>query len=228
MQIPNHGELAMASGTWVKLICGASNDDLPAISDLCALYAAAGVHCVDVAANTAVVLAARKGLDWVETMYGKRPWLMVSINDGKDVHFRKASFNPELCPDNCPRPCQKIGPAEAISSKGGILTNRCYGGGRCLSACPLELINEKNQLLSLPDLTPLISEIRPDAVEIHTGAGRAKAFEATVSALINAKIPLKRLAISSGLENNKINAQELSQELWERHECIKSYGLKPI
>ena len=58
------GELALANGSWVKLICGASNQDLATIGDLCALFAVAGVHCVDVAADLAVVRAAREGLDW--------------------------------------------------------------------------------------------------------------------------------------------------------------------
>ncbi|MEI6359444.1 MAG: Fe-S cluster containing protein, partial [Synechococcus sp. ELA619] len=31
-------ELALAQGRWVKLICGASNHDLAAIEDLCAVY----------------------------------------------------------------------------------------------------------------------------------------------------------------------------------------------
>ena len=38
---------ALKKGNWVKLICGASNQDLPAINDLCSIYAAAGVHCID-------------------------------------------------------------------------------------------------------------------------------------------------------------------------------------
>ena len=66
------------------------------ITDLCAVYAAAGVNCIDVAADIAVVHAAKKGLDWVESHLGIRPWLMVSVSDGKDVHFRKASFNPSF------------------------------------------------------------------------------------------------------------------------------------
>jgi len=53
-------ERALSQGRWVKLICGASNQDLPAIADLCAVYAMAGVHCVDVAADPAVVHAARE------------------------------------------------------------------------------------------------------------------------------------------------------------------------
>ena len=64
---------ALESGSWVKLICGASNEDLPSITDLCAVYGAAGVHCGDVAADIAVVAAAREGLNWVESKLGKKP-----------------------------------------------------------------------------------------------------------------------------------------------------------
>ena len=81
---------ALVQGRWVKLICGASNQDLPAIADLTAVFAAVGVHCVDVAADPAVALAARRGLDWAEAQTGCRPWLMVSLSDGIDAHFRKA------------------------------------------------------------------------------------------------------------------------------------------
>ena len=75
---------AIKKRAWIKLICGASNQDLPLIADLCSVYAAAGVHCVDVAADIAVVEAAKQGLDWTESQIGVRPWLMVSISDGKD------------------------------------------------------------------------------------------------------------------------------------------------
>ena len=99
---------ALDQGCWVKLICGASNQDLPAIADLTAVFAAVGVHCVDVAADPAVALAARRGLDWAEAQTGRRPWLMVSLSDGTDAHFRKAWFDPGLCPVDCPRPCEDL------------------------------------------------------------------------------------------------------------------------
>ena len=95
-------ELALRQGSWVKLICGASNEDLPSITDLCSIYAAAGVHCIDVGADMAVVTAAKEGLNWVESKMGIRPWLMVSISDGKDVHFRKAFFDTKYCPATFP------------------------------------------------------------------------------------------------------------------------------
>ena len=63
---PCRAEQALLDGTWVKLICGASNQDLLSIGDLCALYACAGVHCVDVAADPAVVREARAGLSWAK------------------------------------------------------------------------------------------------------------------------------------------------------------------
>jgi effector-binding domain-containing protein len=45
---------------WIKLICGASNEDIVAIEDLCAIYTAAGVDYIDVAAEESIVYAAKK------------------------------------------------------------------------------------------------------------------------------------------------------------------------
>ena len=45
---------------WIKLICGASNEDIVAIEDLCAIYTAAGVDYIDVAAEESIVNAAKK------------------------------------------------------------------------------------------------------------------------------------------------------------------------
>ena len=47
---------------WIKLICGASNEDIFAIEDLCAIYTAAGVDYIDLAAEESIVNAAKKGL----------------------------------------------------------------------------------------------------------------------------------------------------------------------
>ncbi len=201
---------------------------MPFITDLCAVYSAAGVHCIDLAADLAVVRAAREGLDWVEARTGSRPWVMVSISDGKDIHFRKAWFDPHKCPTDCPRPCQTVCPVDAINKTEGINLNRCYGCGRCLPACPLKLITEQAIHLEHADIGPLVTEIQPDAVEIHTASGRLQAFEQTVTALMSPKISFKRLAISFGHPRNNLGFEELAQELWERHNCLRRHGQKPI
>ena len=221
-------EQALANGSWVKLICGASNQDLPSISDLCAVYATAGVHCIDVAADEAVVFAAREALDWVEAREGVRPWLMISLSDGEDAHFRKAWFDPKICPSDCKRPCQRICPAKAIPSRGGIIANRCYGCGRCIASCPFGIIKEEDRRIGLNDFAELLKGLRPDALEIHTAPGRSKEFQEALAELMRAKISLKRLSVSCGLQGYGISHVRLAEELWERYLCLRKYEQKPL
>ena len=221
-------EESLASGRWVKLICGASNQDLPAITDLCAVYATAGVHCVDVAADPAVVHAARQGLDWAETRCGWRPWLMVSLSDGLDVHFRKAWFDPTCCPPQCERPCQRVCPAEAIADRGAVDASLCYGCGRCLPACPYGLIEERDHRLDLGAVGALLRSIRPDAVEIHTAPGHDQGFEALLQNLDQASLSLRRLAVSCGLEAHGMAAEQLATTFWHRHSRLRCSGFSPL
>ena len=195
-------EQALASGRWVKWIGGASNQDLAAIEDLAGLYSLAGVHCLDLAADPAVVAAARRGIDWAASRGAARPWLMVSLSDGSDPHFRKAWFDAGRCPASCPRPCERVCPALAIPpfrrgvgevteragdpggqvrERPGVLADRCYGCGRCLPACPLGLIEDREQHLPADAVAPLLASLRPDAIELHTRIGRAEAFAARLA-----------------------------------------------
>ena len=103
---------------WIKLICGASNEDIVAIEDLCAIYTAAGVDYIDVAAEESIVHAAKKGIEWAKKVFKNSPGLMISISDGNDIHFRKAKFDPLKCPPHCPRPCEKVCPTFAIDNSG--------------------------------------------------------------------------------------------------------------
>ena len=115
---------SLREGHWFKLICGASFQDLPAVRNLTLAYTLAGADCIDVAADPAVIASALDALEVANALgkaaqargfgAGHRPLLMVSLNDGEDPHFRKAEFNPELCPADCLRPCEKICPAQAI------------------------------------------------------------------------------------------------------------------
>ncbi|MFM7733192.1 MAG: LdpA C-terminal domain-containing domain [Cyanobium sp.] len=235
-------EQALAAGCWVKWIAGASNQDVAAIEDLAGLYALAGVHCLDLAADPAVVAAARRGLAWAEQRGGARPWLMVSLSDGADPHFRKAWFDPRRCPADCPRPCERVCPALAIDA-GGVLEHRCYGCGRCLPACPHGLIEERDRLLAADAVPQLLRELRPDAVELHTRLGRSAAFAARLGQIVAAGVPLQRLAVSCGLApaagtagggppaleaGAEASAEELAAELWDRFRQLRAAAQRPL
>ncbi|MEB3213441.1 MAG: LdpA C-terminal domain-containing domain [Leptolyngbyaceae bacterium] len=188
-------------------------------------YALAGADCVDVAADPAIVAIARNALDVADDLrtrpafqavgrhYGlqnltnrPRPWLMVSLNDGEDPHFRKASFDPARCPSECSRPCETICPAHAIAfspdrvsaSEGvmeGVMGDRCYGCGRCVPICPIENITTQSYTT---DLKLLAASVLPyvDAIEIHTQVGRVDAFETVWRAIAPFVPQLKLVAVS--------------------------------
>ncbi|NJL48362.1 MAG: hypothetical protein HC929_13880 [Leptolyngbyaceae cyanobacterium SM2_5_2] len=162
---------------------------MPTIRRLVMLYALAGVDCVDVAADVAVVAAARQGFEDAVRLaryLGHRhhrladlPWLMISLNDSEDPHFRKAYFEAAHCPTDCDRPCETLCPTAAIQftgmGQGGVIPNLCYGCGRCLAVCPINHIVAQSHQSKPEDFSPEgLSQI--DAVEIHTQAGRQQEF----------------------------------------------------
>jgi Fe-S-cluster-containing hydrogenase component 2 len=167
-------------GTWFKLICGASYQALPQVRNLTLAYALAGADCIDVAADLAVVAAAKAGLEAAEQIAREqsrpyqRPWLMVSMSAGEDPHFRKAWFNPAICPTDCPRPCESICPAAAIDET-GVVRDRCYGCGRCLPVCPWGLIEALEHPTTFDDLSRQVLT-QSDALEIHTQVGQLESF----------------------------------------------------
>lgn len=198
---------SLAAGNWVKFICGASNQDLPLIRNLCLVYTLAGVDCIDLSADPAVVSAAHEGVARAlelsllpdEAAARPKPLLMVSVNDNEDLHFRKASFDPSKCPSDCPRPCERVCPAWAIpplanlqqasataaaavvatatsASSEGVVTERCYGCGRCIPTCPLGLIQGVSYVANRTAIAHLFQSGRVDAVEIHTQHGQTAAF----------------------------------------------------
>ena len=61
--------------------------------------------------------------------------------------------------------------------------NKCYGCGRCINICPLNLISEYEYNLSNNDLPRTLQTIKPDAVEIHTEINRLDSFIEVVNIL---------------------------------------------
>lgn len=165
---------------------------------------------------------------------------MVSLSDGADPHFRKAWFDPHRCPADCPRPCERVCPAQAIGvaapGAAGVLAERCYGCGRCLPACPLGLIEERDQQLPAEAVAALLQDLQPDAVELHTRMGRGTAFAARIEQLRASGVPLQRLAVSCGLEPAAgerseavpVSPQALAAELWQRFSLLRAAGYLPL
>lgn len=203
---------SLREGNWFKLICGASFQHLPAVRHLTLAYTLAGADCIDVAADLAVIAAAKDAIAIARVLgkdaqnqgfgYRHQPLLMVSLNDGEDPHFRKAEFNPILCPSDCPRPCEKICPAQAIifqdtsEAFSGVIDQLCYGCGRCIPICPQQLIYTRSYVSAPSSFAELIVEAGVDALEIHTKVGHFADFKRLWSAIAPWVNQLKLLAIS--------------------------------
>ena len=190
---------SLKTGSWFKLICGASYQHLPAVRSLALAYSLAGADCIDVAADPAVIAAAKEGIR-VAKEFGSRksasPWLMVSVNDGVDPHFRKARFDVTQCPSDCPQPCVRVCPAEAISERGGVIDSLCYGCGRCEPICPQNLITNHSYLASFEEVVPWIESSGVDAIEIHTQVGNYAGFQRVWENIAPIVGKLKSIAIS--------------------------------
>lgn len=179
---------SLKEGHWFKLICGASFQHLPAIRTLALVYALAGADCIDVAADPAIISTAKEAFAIANELSREahlrgfrpaQPWLMVSLNDGEDPHFRKAEFIPTKCPSDCSRPCEKICPAQAIvfnDRHSGVLDDLCYGCGRCVPVCPVEQISTRSYVYAPEVISPLLFQAGIDAIEIHTQVGRFDDF----------------------------------------------------
>ena len=221
---------SLIEGSWFKLICGASYQHLPAVRSLALAYSLAGADCIDVAADAAVIAAAQEGIRVArkiqltagaiasknydchqlsphnQHLTPRLPWLMVSVNDGEDPHFRKAEFDVTQCPSDCSRPCESVCPANAIAVDSvGVIDSLCYGCGRCLPICPMGSIETRSHISSPQEIVSLIESMSLDALEIHTQVGHYDRFERLWQDIKPIVGKLKLLAISCTDGDNVID-----------------------
>jgi len=230
--------ISLQAGRWFKLIGGASYQHLPSIRNLALAYTLAGADCVDVAADPAVVNAVKEAFfvvsrlpqipDFAGQLIGKipsePPLLMVSFSDGDDPHFRKATFDPQRCPQDCTRPCEPICPAAAIAftpQAAGVLEDRCYGCGRCLPVCPIQQIETVTRPTQVSAIAASLLE-QVDAIEIHTQVGRYDSFMALWSVLRSHLHQLSVVSISCPDQADAI------AYLWQLYEGIQPLDLPLI
>lgn len=196
--------VSLKRGNWVKLICGASFEDAVDIRNLSLVYTLAGVDCIDCAADASVVSAVNEGIEAArEIVPLRRPWVMISVNDDEDLHFRKAEFDPNDCPLDCSRPCEIVCPANAISLEGaagilqgGVITERCYGCGRCLPVCPYDKIRATTYIRDVSATAALLRRDDVDAIEIHTSGRQTAPFKELWTGLGDSMGYVKIVAIS--------------------------------
>ncbi|GLJ40531.1 hypothetical protein SUGI_0836060 [Cryptomeria japonica] len=157
---------SLKQGQWVKLICGASFEDVADVRNLSLIYTLAG------------------------------------------------EFDPEDCPIDCSRPCERVCPADAIKFESsihyndvplnsssakfqaGVISERCYGCGRCLPVCPYDKIRENTYVRTNAAITELLRRSDVDAIEIHTSAGHLDSFKELWNNLSNLVEQLKLIAVS--------------------------------
>eukprot|EP01039_Chlorochromonas_danica_P009343 gene9344-10314_t len=163
---------------------------------------------------------------------------MVSITDGPDNHFRKASFNPQLCPMDCSRPCEKVCPAWAIpphsgsgsnrqaTTSEGVLVEKCYGCGRCLPICPYGLITSYDYPITIERMKDLLSSGRIQGIEIHSQPSHLLAFGhlwQEIGPLIQEKMKVCSISfndVSSGSGSGEQEEEE--EEIWSYLETLQA------
>ncbi len=212
---------SLRSGTWFKLICGASSQHIPTVRTAAIAFALAGADCIDIAADPAIIHAVQGALNVVEALGKPKPWLMVSLNDGEDPHFRKAEFDPKTCPPTCDRPCEKVCPANAIQfaiEPTGVIDELCYGCGRCLPICPIQTIHARPYVYTPEIIVPMVMEMGIDAIEIHTQVGRVTDFSRLWNVIQPWSDRLKLIAVSCP------DGDEMLDYLHKLHHIINPVG----
>ncbi|MEB3293565.1 MAG: LdpA C-terminal domain-containing domain, partial [Synechococcales bacterium] len=218
---------SLQAGTWFKLICGASYQHVPAIRSLAIAYSLAGADCIDVAADPAIIATTQEAIAVAQALHPQarqkgyvplpRPWLMVSLNDGEDPHFRKAEFPSHQCPSTCHRPCETICPADAIrftALHSGVVDALCYGCGRCIPICPIAHIQTRSYVYAPEVVVPLVMQAGIEAIEIHTQVGRLTDFTRLWRSIQPYAAQLQLLAISCA------DGADLIDYLWAIHDLI--------
>ena len=90
------------------------------------------------------------------------------------------------------------------------------------------MIEERDHRLAPEQVISLLQSIQPDALEIHTASGHDGGFSTLIQSLQQHKVPLRRLAVSSGLEGHGVKADQLAGLLWRRYSRLRQAGYRPL
>ncbi|XP_028753517.1 uncharacterized protein LOC114713099 [Neltuma alba] len=124
--------------------------------------------------------------------------MMIKIFTFDLCNVFSTEFDQEDCPTDCSRPCENVCPANAISlqentglgspyeiqiPRDGVITERCYGCGRCFPVCPYDKIREVTYVRDAITTADLMKRDDVDAIEIHTSGRQTTPFRELWTAL---------------------------------------------
>lgn len=158
---------------YLKLICGAGNENLREIERLAFVFSSAGFNMIDLSAKQDVIEAAKAGIRRADKENEMKICVSVGVSD--DIHLTKAVINRQKC--NSCRACREVCPQKAIFEEDGKYTvneKLCIGCQKCIGVCPNEaIIPEIRNRTPYAMLLPIISS-GIDCVEFHCSSHDSK------------------------------------------------------
>jgi ferredoxin len=164
----------------VKLIAGGSLTDANIVAQCAAIYASAGVPCVDIAPVPYIIEQVVAGWQAMGFADDEQPLLMVSLPLDPDPHFRKIELNAAdciacgVCTPLCPTEALTLAtpPEEPTTTPPTppLLIDQpmCYGCGRCVPVCPTDALTMLPSQLKQASVVKALAHPAVGAVEIHT------------------------------------------------------------
>jgi len=173
---------ALAGGTYAKVICGIGSRKARRIRNLSALYSAAGVHTIDMAAHIDVIEAVQAGLAWAEAAAAReggtlpQPLLMVSLGLDEDPHVGIPLLDRSVCAVCATCHCETerdcaIRPPE-------VRKQECPDCMACLRVCPFDAISVVAPGLGNRALLAELIRHGAGAVELHVSGTPTAQVEA--------------------------------------------------
>jgi Fe-S-cluster-containing hydrogenase component 2 len=157
---------------FLKLVCGAGNEDPVEVGRLATVYTLAGAAGLDLSANPLVVRSAREGIRRAEDLAPRMgrtirhvPFITVSVGLEGDPHIRKA----HILEDRCTRcqVCRDACEQDAITEDCTVITIRCIGCGKCGEVCEAGAIAFKDTPRDIAQVLPECLREGAEMVELH-------------------------------------------------------------